>query len=203
MHLSMYLSNCFIATSYTFLYKLWVHSVYHIETGGRIHPNATWNFCPTAHNPADLLTRGVSFELLNSPGNLWWKGPPWLTTPHTWPTWQPEPQVHLHAAAAIAEEFIPQPPTNLDVGLHKVIQLNNYSSLHKLLAFTAYAYRFINNLCRSRPKLNGPLTAEELNSAQTRWIQACQELRYPLEMVSAKSKCVRPEVKKPPLVRQL
>ena len=44
-------------------------------------PNATWNFCPTAHNPT-----GGSFELLNSPGNLWWEGPPWWTTPHTWPT---------------------------------------------------------------------------------------------------------------------
>ncbi|XP_065911201.1 uncharacterized protein [Dysidea avara] len=176
------------------------HRVVEIRTA---FPNATWNFCPTAHNPADLLTRGISFELLNSQGNLWWKGPPWLTTPHAWPTWQPEPQIHLHAATAIAEEFTPQPPTNPDVGLHKIIQLNNYSSLHKLLAVTAYIYRFVNNLCRSRPKLHGPLTAKELNSAQTRWIQACQELRYPLEMASAKSKCIRPEVKRLPLVRQL
>ena len=126
-----------------------------------------------------------------------------MTTPHAWPTWQPEPQIHLLAAAAIVEEFTPQPTTNPDVGLHKIIQLNNHSSLHKLLAVTAYVYRFVNNLCRSRPKLHGPLTAKELNSAQTRWIQACQELRYPLEMASAKSKYIRPEVKKPPLVRQL
>ena len=70
--------------------------------------NATWNFCPTAYNPADLLTRGVNFEQFNTPSNLWWKGPPWLTTPHNWPTWQSEPQVHLLAAAAIAEEFVPQ-----------------------------------------------------------------------------------------------
>jgi len=54
-------------------------------------------------HPADLLTHGVNFEQFNSPTNLWWKGLPWLTTLHNWPTWQPEPQVPLHAAAAIAE----------------------------------------------------------------------------------------------------
>jgi len=164
-------------------------------------PGATWNFCPTATNPADLLTRGISTELLYSPGTLWWKGPPWLTTPQNWPTWQPEPAIHLHAAAAIAEEFVPQPSACPDTGLHQVIKLTDYSSLPKLLAVTAYTLRFINNLSKSRPKLNGPLTAEELSSAQTKWIKACQQLRYPLEMASAKSKCIRP--KKPPLVRQL
>ena len=44
-------------------------------------PEATWNYCPTADNPADLLTRGISFQLLSFPNNLWWKGPPRLTTP--------------------------------------------------------------------------------------------------------------------------
>jgi len=58
-------------------------------------PDAPWNFCPTAYNPADLLTHGVNFAQFNSPSNLWWKGPPWLTTPHNWPTWQPEPQNSL------------------------------------------------------------------------------------------------------------
>ncbi|XP_065883974.1 uncharacterized protein [Dysidea avara] len=166
-------------------------------------PGSTWHFCPTTDNPADLLTRGISFQSLSSTDSLWWKGPPWLTTPNAWPTWQMEPAIQLHAAAAIAEEFVPQRPTNQDTGLHQIIKLSNYSSLNKLLAITAYTTRFVNNLCRSRPKLNGPLTAEELSSARIQWIQACQELRYPLEMVSAKSKCTRPEVKKLPLVRQL
>ena len=172
-----------------------------LEIKGAI-PGATWNFCPTANNPADLLTRGFSSELLCSPETLWWKGPPWLTTPQNWPTWQPEPAIHLHAAAATVEEFIPQLPASPDIGLHQVIKLSNYNLPPKLLAVTAYTLRFINNLCRSQPKLNGPLTAVELSSAQTRWVQACQELTYPRELVSAKSQCVRPEVKRP-LVRQL
>ena len=114
-------------------------------------PNATWSFCPTVYNPADQLTRGISFKLLNSPDTLWWKGPPWLTTPHDWPTWQPESAVHLHATTAIAEEFIPQLSATPDIGLRQIISLTNFSPFNKLLAVTAYTFRFINNLCSSRP----------------------------------------------------
>jgi len=146
--------------------------------------------------------RGISSELLCSPQTLQWKGPPWLTTLQNWPTWQPKPSIHLHAATAVVEEFIPEPPTGKDIGLHKVIELSKYSSLPKLLAVTAYTLRFTNNLCRSQAKLKGPLTAEELSSAQIRWIQACQELAYPSPLAGVKSQCVRPE-KRPPLVRQL
>ena len=123
-----------------------------------------------------------------------------MTTPTAWPQWQPEPTIELHAAAAIAEEFIPQPVTHTVSGLPTLINIFDYSTLNRLLAVTAYTCRYINNLHKSRPKLGGPLTATELNSAQTKWVQACQE---PMEMASARSKCDRPAVKRPPLVRQL
>ena len=148
------------------------------------------------------MTRGISSELLCSSQTLWWKGPPWLTTTQNWPTWQPEPSIHLHAAAAVVKEFIPEPPTGKDIGLHKVIELRKYSSLLKLLAVTAYILRLTNNLCRSPAKLKGPLTAEELSSVKIKWIQACQKLAYPRELASINSQCVRPE-KRPPIVRQL
>jgi len=166
-------------------------------------PEATWNYCPTADNPADLLTRGISYQLFSLPNNLWWKGPPWLTAPSAWPQWQSEPAIELHAAAAIAQEFTPQPATPTASGLHAVINISDYSTLNRLLAVTAYTYRYLNNLHRSRPKLSGPLTATELSLAQTRWVQACQELVYPKEMASARSDCDRPAAKRPPLVRQL
>jgi len=49
-----------------------------------------------------------------------------LTTPTAWPTWQPEPQVHLHSAVAIAEEFIPQQPIFPDVGLYNTAPYIGY-----------------------------------------------------------------------------
>ena len=67
----------------------------------------------------------------------------------------------------------------------------------------AYVYRCINNLCRSQPRQSGPLTAKELNSAQMKWVQNCQQQSYPREIASIKSKPVHPGIMKPPFVRQL
>ena len=166
-------------------------------------PEATWNYCPTVDNPANMLICGISSQLHSSPSNLWWKGPPWLMTLTAWPQWQPEPTIELHAAAAIAEKFVPLPHTHPVSGLHAVINIADYSTLNRLLAVTAYTYRYINNLHKSRPKLGGLLTATEISSAHTRWVQVCQELVYAKELASAKSNCDHPAVKRPPLVRQL
>ena len=66
--------------------------------------DAIWNYCPTVHNPADLLTCGVSYQFLSLPDNLWWKGPAWITTPDFWPKWQPQPIANLHATATTITE---------------------------------------------------------------------------------------------------
>ena len=125
-------------------------------------PGATWNYCPTVENPTDLLKRGINFQLLSSPNNLWWKGPPRLITPSVWPQWQPEPTIELRAAAVIAEKFIPQPTIHTTSSLHALINISDCSTLNRLLTVTAYTYRYINKLHKSRPKLDGPLTATEL-----------------------------------------
>ena len=164
-------------------------------------PGVIWNYCPTEDNPADLLTCGIDFKYLSSPNSLWWKGLAWVTVPDNWPKWQPQINVHMLAAAAIAEEFVPQPTIKEEIGLHHIIKITDYSSLNRLLAVTAYVYRCINNLCRLQSRQSGPLTAKELSSARMRWIQTCQEQSYPREIASIKSKPGQSEMKKPPLVR--
>jgi len=46
---------------------------------------ATWVYCPTENNPADLLTHEVNFKYLSFPNCLWWKGPTSITLPDNWP----------------------------------------------------------------------------------------------------------------------
>ena len=41
------------------------------------HPNVLWHHVPTAHNPADLGSRGGSV----SGAEIWWKWPLWLGDP--------------------------------------------------------------------------------------------------------------------------
>ena len=47
-----------------------------------------WNYVPSADNPADLLTRGITFQQLSS-STIWQHGPPWLLSVENWPIWDP------------------------------------------------------------------------------------------------------------------
>ena len=97
---------------------------------------ATWHYCPTADNPADMITRGTIVQKLAT-SSLWNKGPPWLTNDKNWPQWSPSTSCHLHVAAVTSEEFVPSPPRSLQqprtISLHNIIDLANYNTLGKLL----------------------------------------------------------------------
>ena len=167
----------------------------------KLTPNASWRHCPSAANPADLLTRGISFEQFIS-SNLWWHGPEWLRDQQRWPSWDPQ----LHVAAATAEEFVVQLPTaHHNIGLHIVITPDKFSSLEILLTVTAYVQWFIDNLrLLQEARRVGPLTSTELSTAKQKWIKNCQEQAFASEISILKSAGKKKHVNKTPnLVRQL
>ena len=71
-------------------------------------PNATWEYIHTHNNPADLVTRGISFASL-SDSQLWQYGPTWLTCKSQWPTWEHAETLHLQTDKEVIEE-----PTRVD-----------------------------------------------------------------------------------------
>ena len=80
-------------------------------------PSDQWSFTPSSDNPADLLTRGISTEQLQS-SQLWFHGPHWLTDPTKWPQWTPTNILELQ----IVEVFTPatnEPPQNIQTGILK------------------------------------------------------------------------------------
>ena len=87
------------------------------EIKNAVH-GATWGYCPTEDNPADLLPHEVDFKYLSLPNNLWWKGPAWIILRDNWPQWQPQVNVHMLAATSIVEEFVPQLTRKQDTDLH-------------------------------------------------------------------------------------
>ena len=72
-------------------------------------PSMSWKYCPTSDNPADL-TRGLVTEQFNTNIDLWLHGPTWLSDILQWPKWHHSSVSHLHAVAAVSDEF--QPPEN-------------------------------------------------------------------------------------------
>ena len=95
----------------------------------------------------------------------------------------------LYVAALTAEEFVPPtPPVQNSSGVHRIITPDNYSSLERLLAVTAYVQWFIANLKQRQPsKPTGPLNPAELNTVRLKWIKACQEQAFTSEISALKS----------------
>jgi len=108
----------------------------------QLTPTATWKYCPTEENPADLLTSGITVTQMNS-SLLWHHGPQWLTDRNNWPVWQPAATLHLQAAAVLTSEFVPTTSLKPCNGLHKIIDLNNYSTLASVVRVTAFVLRFV------------------------------------------------------------
>ena len=158
------------------------HRVTEIQT-----TSSPWQYCPTACNPADLLTRGLTAQQLVD-STLWRHGPSWLSSPNEWPTWTPTEALLLQADSV--EDSLSTtndhntsmlPPTN---GLHVLIDPATYSSYTKLLGITAYILRFVHNTTQKQFKLTGPLSPSELSIANIRWIGNVQQRCFPEEIAS-------------------
>ncbi|XP_065895991.1 uncharacterized protein [Dysidea avara] len=165
--------------------------------------SSSWKYCPTASNPADLLTRGLSADqFIHS--TLWRHGPPWLSSPTEWPTWSPSEALVVLAnsvegppSSASVHNTTLMPPTS---SIYNIIDPSTHSSYTKLLDITAYVLRFSHNTRQKLFKLKGPLTPSELSIANTHWVSSAQLQGFPEEVSSLCSKTRSPQ---PPLVRQL
>ena len=89
---------------------------------------ASWRYCPTGDNPADLLTRGITSAQLQS-SSLWCFGPQWLTTRDHWPAWQPSATLHLQAAVVSTSEFVPVTASSTQPSLQHIIDLSTIAPL--------------------------------------------------------------------------
>ena len=132
--------------------------------------STNWKYCLSADNPADLLTRGITAEQLKS-SHLWVHGPTWLPTQSVWPAWDPtEVLLTCLELGCIDHVYSDQtrPHKNLPASVARIIDINNFSTLSKLLAVTAYTLRFINNAMYTSPNTAMHLSPAELSLASVK-----------------------------------
>ena len=163
-------------------------------------PSASWRFCSTNDNPADLLTRGITYDQLQS-FLMWLNGPPWLLSENQWPERKPTEALQLQVSLVETEEAT-QPVQNTtaveNVGLHCILDVAAHNSLSRLLNVTAYVLRFVRNARKPSIKYSGPITPAEITQAHLKWIQTVQNQSFPAEIKNITSKS-----SPLPLVRQL
>ena len=161
-------------------------------------PDSTWSFTPSSDNPADLLTRGLSAAQLRS-STLWTCGPDWLLDRSTWPTWTPTSALHLQAESEDSPTPLVQQTEDSTPCSLSIIDTSRYSNIYRLLAVTAYVFRFVHNLRKEQHRVSGPLLSSELVKARQHLIKGTQEMSYHEEL----SYLLKRQPKCPPLIRQL
>ncbi|XP_012214798.1 uncharacterized protein [Linepithema humile] len=135
---------------------------------------AKWHYVPTAQNPADVISRGVTTKKLLS-DELWWHGPRWLSSKEEWP------KSNLHTSKSntgLREETV------LTVTTKQSDILRRYSSFERLKRVIAYCLRFKNILSKKRKM--GTLTIEELQYAELVISRMIQEESFPAELRALK-----------------
>ena len=167
--------------------------------------NASWRYCPSSDNPADLLTRGIQAQTLAS-FQLWKNGPAWLTQETNWPRWEPNSVLLQVSDPATSQQRNlqtpddqPQPTPPKVTGITEMIDHTKFSRLQKLVRTTAWVMRLV-NMARKREVNKGKsLTPKEIHAATHVWIRGMQRKVYHNEFVNLQQK----NAPRLPLVRQL
>ena len=106
----------------------------------------SFHYVPSADNPADIGTRGSTFQELNQ-NQLWFHGPAWLHQPDL-PEWN-LPSITNETLSEVMTErqkkqgTIEIGMTAAQIDLNNLIDVNKHSSLRKLLKTTLYIFRFL------------------------------------------------------------
>jgi hypothetical protein len=144
-----------------------------IITFNRLH-QASWHYCPTASNPADLVTRGLTLHQLQT-SSIWTRGPLWLSSEDEWPQWSVSSlsQIKILHLAEISTIAAPERlPLPLDISTVIDIARFNWSSLKRT---TAYVSRQFSNFQRPKAEWNREfLSTLELIQAERKWIVSFQ-----------------------------
>lgn len=144
-------------------------------------PPDNWHFCPGKDNPADLLTRGVSAEVLTN-SKTWLEGPGFLKEKlQTWP------QSDDGEISESVKQDVEAEKRNDNVALTSVVdkpnrtfEVERWSSWLKAIRVTAFVLKFIKILKRV-PNSTTHISFSDLCEAKTALIRDYQRSTYPDE----------------------
>ena len=109
--------------------------VNHIQEIRDSFPATYWSYIPSPDNPADLLTRGLSAQQLQT-SQLWLHGPTWLPSKTQWPLWSPTKALLLQTGDATDTTASQNNPSQTVIpqkyGIQCIIDASCYSQLNKL-----------------------------------------------------------------------
>ena len=128
-----------------------------------------YHYVNTEENPADLVTKGLSYSKYLSKIKFWLEGPQWLCNEFKqWPQYpllsiSPNQKQKINISCTIQQNKV-------NTG---VLNINKFSSLNKLIKCTTYMFKFLGKIKDCDPK----------EKAWEYWIKKAQEEYFPEELI--------------------
>ena len=148
-----------------------------------------YHYVKSEENPADMVTKGVSYLNYLKQLNFWLTGPEWLTNDfESWPKYpllslSPEHKTKINNTLTLQ-------PAKVNTG---IININKYSNYNDLLRNTSYLFKFLT-------KLKG---GDARQMAKFYWIRKAQEECFKQEIEFLQSPTETNDKLIPPLVLNL
>lgn len=122
---------------------------------------SNWRHVPGTLNPADLPSRGCSFEHLQK--SRWWEGPSWLHLPENeWPQTEEQPDEELlnQEKRKTILTLIDNPKESFEW------YYRYFSSYRKIVRMIAWIFRFFRNSRSNEKNLSGNISVDEFGNAE-------------------------------------
>ena len=128
-----------------------------------------WYHCPGKDNPADAPSRGMTPSELRG-HTLWWEGPSWLGFGREGDNYTTE--LPIDCMVELKGQRSRVLLTSNDHRISEIMNINNYSTMIKLLRITALLVLFGNRL--RKQKMNCDITVSDLDKAEQLWLHDVQ-----------------------------
>ncbi|GFX42719.1 integrase catalytic domain-containing protein [Trichonephila clavipes] len=155
-----------------------------------------WNHVPSVLNPADVVSRGLRpCDLPNL--RLWWHGPQFLekgklsseeTSLSSVKECEYSKELKTGSSSYIISSSVCVSTNCVSSILSTLLCKSN--SYMKIVRIFSYVLRFSNNVNKRKLTLSGPLSAKDIDQAETKLIRMVQEQVFLAEIKSLQSKGV-------------
>lgn len=134
-----------------------------------------WNYVNTKENSADILSRGIQAQQLDSQ-ETWWSGPRWLRDPTCSINYSCDlSSVELPEVKKLTRTYVIQEEPDYSI-------FEKYSSFRKLTRIIAFCLRFVNNCKPTNTRKTGAVTSHELQLATKKLIKLAQQQIFSKEI---------------------